>query len=384
MFQKMVNSLRSISSQHIQHQTFKGRSESRDNNFDFLRFALATLVIFSHSYPLLGVDAQEPIRLITGFSGGFIAVSGFFIISGFLIAGSWQHSRSLWSYTRKRFLRIYPGFTVALLFCMVIVCPLGGANLATHFHNREAWRFVYHSLLLGQPPGIVGVFQYNPSPGAINGSLWTIRYEIACYILVAISGLLGVLRKRFLILSLFIGAYALNLHFYNSNEAVRLLTYFLAGVVFFCYREVIPYSRFLFLVSVVAMACCFGKHFMIASPIIGTYLLFYVAFSRRLHLHRFGRYGDFSYGVYLYAFPVQQLLIYYIKPHHVLLPTELFLLALPVTLGLAVLSWFCVEKPSLNKKESNHTSHTKSRVGVVPACVESVGENKEQPDRSTG
>src|SRR4051812_35296360 len=97
-------------------------AEIRRNNFDFLRFCFAVLVILSHSYPLTGNTAAEPIGRITGGTVvfGSVAVEAFFVISGFLIAHSWLHSASAGQYLKKRILRIYPGYLVAMLISFLL------------------------------------------------------------------------------------------------------------------------------------------------------------------------------------------------------------------------------------------------------------------------
>src|SRR4051794_5607980 len=101
-------------------------SRGRQNNIDFLRFYLAAVVIFSHSYPMLwGSNNREPVSLATRGqrTGGELAVDGFFILSGFLIARSWMSSRGLGDYLRRRALRIYPGFLGAIAFSALIAAP---------------------------------------------------------------------------------------------------------------------------------------------------------------------------------------------------------------------------------------------------------------------
>lgn len=340
--------------------TFYDFSEGRDNNFDLLRFALATLVIFSHCYPLMRQGGSEPLgRLTRGQAdGGSIAVDFFFAISGFLIVRSWTRSASVRDYLKKRVLRIYPGFLVALLFGVVVIAPLGGMPLKSLVYQRDALQSIYRPLLFRHIVSVRGVFADNPSPGNINGSLWTIRFELACYLLVVLGGLLGMYQKRGVTLAVF----AIALVFYQCwhqpitvpyfdhlEDFPRLLTFFLAGMTIYCYRTVIPYTWGLAALSLAALVLANSLGVLTwVMPICGVYLLFVAAFYPMPRARNFARRGDLSYGIYLYAYPVQQLLIQNLGPR--LNPAALFLCALPLTCGLAALSWRFIESPFLKLK----------------------------------
>ena len=223
-------------------------SGGRNNNFDFLRFALATLVIFSHSYPLLlKPNAEEPFWFATvgQRTGGELAVDGFFILSGFLIAKSWKSSRGLEIFLRNRFLRIYPGFLLAIAFSALIVAPILSDN-ATVYWQAFSWRnFVVHGLNLN--------YYTPPTKVPSNGSLWTIRYEFMCYLTVAFLGLCGLLYRGSIIflglifcLIMYAGQIYFHLKPYGTSlswlycypgDWPRLMGDFMGGVLFFAYRN---------------------------------------------------------------------------------------------------------------------------------------------------
>lgn len=352
--------------------TFFELGESRRNNFDFLRFMLACLVIFSHSYPLTGENNLEPLnRLSKGqIDVGKVSVDFFFVISGFLISSSWMHSNNAWDYAKKRALRIYPGFVAALFVCALIVGPMGGADLRHYFHQQDLFQFISRPLSFRNVYPIQGVFLSNAIPGNMDGSLWTIRFGVFCYLLVLVGGLAGVYRRKSFVLL----AFALCFIFYKMwhkplslgyldylDEMPRLILFFLAGMTFFFFRDRILHSPVLLVVSVLAIVISIKKGLGITFPIFGTYLLFYFAFHPSIRLHGFGRHGDFSYGIYLYAFPIQQLVIYY--SHQSITPMVVFLIALPITLVVAVASWFGVEKPFLRLK--SRARNTNADLGFV-------------------
>jgi peptidoglycan/LPS O-acetylase OafA/YrhL len=130
----------------------------------------------------------------------------------------------------------------------------------------------------------------------------------------------------------------------------RFAAFFLMGVCCYLYRDLIPRSRLLFwgaLFFFMASAFCF-RGLSFTGPFVGAYLLLYIAFHPRIQFHDFARSGDFSYGMYLYGWPIQQLLKLYFQPH--LTPTSLFVWAVLFSACAAALSWRFVEKPALSLK----------------------------------
>ncbi len=339
--------------------------DSRQNNFDFLRLALAVLVIYSHAYPLgLGSEASEPfVRATHGqATGGGIAVDGFFIMSGFLICASAQRSRGVLSFLKKRVTRIYPGFLVAALFTAFVVMPLASARFVYPAVLPRASDFLLQTLRLMEFT-YTQAFARNPYPGVLNGSIWSVSYEFWCYLGVALLTLAGALRRPGVVAVLFALSWALGIAFRVEGWVMggkalgvvvgvphfwaRLLPLYLSGMVFYLYRERIPLSSRLAALSTAALAaaCFIRAGLAIAIPLAGAYLLFWISFSPAIRLHRAGEFGDFSYGTYLYAFPVEQLLMRQFGS--TVPPLLLFAVATPLVLLLAALSWYGVERPFL-------------------------------------
>jgi peptidoglycan/LPS O-acetylase OafA/YrhL len=333
---------------------------ARENNLDFVRLGLAILVVFSHSFPLGGGDERlEPMmKLSHGQTTlGTIAVDLFFVISGFLITNSFLRSNSVWSYLKKRVARIYPGFVVCMLFCALVVVPLSGAHFAQKTLAMRGLSFGGRTLFL-QLPSTVGAFRGN-SNTSIDGSVWSISYEFYCYLGVALLGLCGSLRRRrtvallflssliFLAGFLFLAISPAHVHSYFwQRTALRfpLVPIYLAGMVFFLYREQIPHRNWLAAVaaSLLGISCFLPGSWFLIFPIAGTYLVFWFGFHPSIRLRKASRFGDFSYGAYLYAFPIQQLIVQ--KCGHLLNPELLFLIATPAALMAGVLSWYGVER----------------------------------------
>lgn len=346
----------------------------RKNNFDFFRFLLANLVIFSHCYPLLYGEAYgntiEPFMLMTRqqMTAGGVAVSFFFILSGYLITQSWLTSSGFFDFMIKRTLRIFPGFVVASLVCLLIVAPLGSPDPKSVLMSFNPFQFIWHQVLL-YLPGIAGVFPNNPVEGAINGSAWTVRYEFWCYLLLAALGMTKLLQKKtvavffslsgFVYLLLYTHIIPDRLPFENGRTFlligefkyhVQFIYSFLAGVSFYIYRDKIPFSQKLFhlLLGILIISCILGVGFVFLFPICSAYVIMFLGFHPKLNFSGFARRGDISYGTYLYAYPVQQLLIVYLQPW--LNPLTFFFLAFAITFVLAIISWFGVERPFLRLK----------------------------------
>ena len=353
--------------------TFGDLSSGRANNFDALRFVLAALVILSHSYPLLnGSNDCEPFFEATGgqITGGEVAVGGFFIISGFLIAQSWEKSRGLGDYLRKRIARIYPGFLAAALFCAFIAGPALSESAEEYWKQFRPARFALAALNLEEldlPP----VAPELPAK-SINGSLWSIRYEFVCYLALAGLGATGLIRRRWpvavaLAVCLSVQAAQIYLKIKMPGSGLsrvwcypelwpRVAGCFFAGTLAYSCRDRIPQSGVIAALSAaILIVLAFASHLKalpLAFPVFGGYLLFWFAFLPTPRLHQFARYGDFSYGVYLYAYPVQQMLVRAYGER--LTPPKLFAAALPLTLGLAIVSWFVVERPWLKRAHRRH------------------------------
>ncbi len=335
------------------------------NNFNFLRLILATLVLLSHSFELVDGDrAREPLSLLFHtLSFGELAVDGFFLLSGFLIVRSWQQSPQLWSYFKKRFLRIYPGFVVAFWISLLLVGALGSLSPVSEYLrgiNFPRQLFLLSFLLA---PGATDVFAGQPFV-ALNGPMWTISYEFRCYILVAILGMLGAVRNRFLWMGatlLVMLIYALRLaagdfgflgSFYllgMPDALVRLTMFFLAGGCFFLFLDNIRFKNLtaLIFLPIVFLSMFSAKFGEVALATFGAYLLFWFAFLEIPALNRFKHHSDVSYGLYLYGWPVQKLLLWYIPA---LSPYLLFPLSLLISYGCGYASWTFIEKPALKLK----------------------------------
>lgn len=341
------------------------RSE-RANNFDLLRLLLAVLVILSHSYIMFdGKDASDPLASIFhGVTLGELAVDGFFLLSGYLIVQSWEKSPDFWSFMMKRILRIYPGFIVAALLSALVVGPLG-TTAAAYFSQLELFKLA-KSMLLLKVPAVPPSFESLPFP-TVNGSMWTIFFEFICYLAVAALGLAGAIRARryWLMATLLLVALGIAQkvwHFLPAQNfyfpALRLSTFFFIGACFYLFRERVPYPRRSSFRPLPLLGCSLlflvGISYKELPDVIlaagAGYLLFSVAFWQQPILRWYRRFPDMSYGVYLYGWPVQKLLLWYLPG---MTPHTLFATSLVGSLALGLISWYAIESPFLKLKTAD-------------------------------
>ena len=368
--------------------SWKSSGAARSNNFDFLRFALATLVIYSHSFDLKWWGDHELLNRLSRhqLSFGELSVDMFFVMSGFLITHSWLRSKHLYDFLQKRVLRIYPAFIVAVTLTVFLIGPVA---VTGKFHV-EIGRMIAGLLnLRGYEPA--NLFLHNPAPGVLNGSLWSISYEFWCYIGVALLGLVAALKFPRAMLAMFLisigvgamfaahpqfkpGGKFLGLILGNPRFWARLLPYYMAGVVFYLWRDRIPQSPIIASLALMLAAAGFlipKIGVAIFFPLAATYLIFYVAYLPIPGLWHWAKFGDFSYGMYLYAFPIQQWIVMHNRD---ISPTMLFALAAPATLIAAIASWYLVERPFLKMKKRparqlpDAELHQKPNVGQVAAA----------------
>jgi len=338
-------------------------AQNRDNNLNLLRFLAAAAVALSHSFLLVTGDPESrPLMKATGFSIGYHAVDIFFVISGFLVTQSWMRRNSLLDFTVARALRIYPALAVCVvLTALVLLPPLSKMSAADYFSSFETFSYVIMTASLTSPDGTLpGIFLTTPVANEVNGSLWTLRYEVLCYAALALLGMSGILaRRKWLIrtafviglplaaLSLFPIAYAddtILVHF------VRFGLCFGLGVLAHEYRAQIPLHWagvvFLFLLTVAMRPYAV---FPLSFYLLTAYSAFWLAYIPGGRIRRFNNAGDYSYGLYIYAYPLQQVLVLTIPG---LMPLQLFAVTVATTLPAAILSWYFIEKPALAKKEN--------------------------------
>ncbi|MBK5238147.1 MAG: acyltransferase [Actinomycetales bacterium] len=340
-----------------------------NNSLGLLRFVFASLVIFSHAFPL-GNFPNEP---LDGFSHdqksmGSLAVMGFFAISGYLITKSGVSSDIL-QFMWSRVLRIFPAFWVVLIFTALLVGPIvwlaGGGGLASYFNGHgngigsSPYSYIWGNAALRIDHGsIYDLFSSTPYGDAINGSLWTLILEWQCYLIVGVLIATSALRWSKIVIPVVAGAFlagviinrvapgalfALLPDFLVNVHFINLGFVFFLGSILAVYSKHIRFDARLALASlaIVIATLYFGHFDLIGTPAFCYLVLFLGAWLPK-RLHWIGQKNDYSYGIYIYGFVIEQVLAF----AHV---NELGYFAYStsswlISFGLAWLSWHLIEK----------------------------------------
>ena len=338
-------------------------TSGHDNNFTLLRFSAALLVLITHSFAL-STGNYEPLRDTLGITLGSLAVDIFFVASGFLVTGSLLYRKHLRGFLLARGLRIFPGLWVSL-WVTVIVLGLLFTTLpaAAFFSSRDTWSFLLHnaSLLRGIIWTLPETFLNNPGKNAVNGSLWSLPSEVKMYLVLAAlwiaASVLRLDKARWLArgtIAIAVVCTAGSLLFYRDG-AQSNLTYlgamFFTGAAFHVLQARIPASRNL---AIAMLLSLLGAAFL-SRPLFGIlyrlslpYLVLYLALVPSGKIRLFNRFGDYSYGLYIYAFPVQQCLAQLFPG---IQPVPMMAASFTVTLLLAVASWHWIENRALALKD---------------------------------
>lgn len=353
--------------------------EGRDNNLNLIRFVAAACVLVSHAFPItLGVGAAEPLEPFLGRSLGWVSVAIFFIISGFLITQSFERSSHLVNWTTARILRIFPGLLIVLLITVCIIGPITSTiPIGEYIKDTKTLTYVPRNMSLAfLQYNLPGVFTDNPYPEAINGSLWTLIYEVACYALVFALGVTGLYATKMRSLMAIIMVMITYLTVKYLDEAhdfghprmtalMRLALPFTVGIALYLWRDkiVLKWRYSLLLAAITAMlypTAIFTEAFIIW---LG-YTVFLMAYLPGGAIRKFNNLGDYSYGMYIYAFPVQQLIAFYLAPQS---PLINIIIAFPITLIMAIASWSLVEERALGwrAKVSEHGRHMVQRLQAL-------------------
>lgn len=348
----------------------------RNNNFHLLRLMAASAVLYSHSFPLATGDKQtEPLRAAYGCTFGSIAVDLFFLISGMLVTMSLIRRSSAVDFAKARFFRIWPGLTVAVLLSVLILGPVfTTVPLPTYFTSKDTAKYLVLNLLLFKGVAYVlpGVYTTNAWPSAINGSLWTLPSEVRCYAaLLAIWVLLKPLKRpgslRCALACTWVALFASTAWSLGKltieDAPARLWLMFCSGAMLYLLRDhiVLSWAGLLAAIAVVALAAGHGMAFGVVYCLALPYVMLCFAYLPSGLFLQYNRLGDYSYGIYIYAFPVQQTLMH-LWP--ALGPLALFGAAMILTLVPAVISWHFIEKPATRLARRR----PKSQPAVLPAA----------------
>ncbi len=322
------------------------------NHFNFIRLFAAFLVFCGHAYVLSG--RKIDIALSHGL-GLFI----FFSISGYLISMSWNLDPSIKRYFIKRALRIFPALAVVVVLSVFVLGPMMTTlSLKEYFDSPALWRYM-ENIFLHISFYLPGVFEHNHVPNAVNGSLWSLPVEFFMYILVAIFAqgkeyMKYVVLIAFLIFCILTVTWArvtsemLVIYGTDIRQVVIDGTFFWAGAVMYHWniKQYFSFETFVIALLLLIFVSQWGAVYSIVSLALIPFVVLAFGFSKSHYLSIFNK-ADYSYGFYIYAFPVQQSIIYLFPEISI---TWYLISGFVVTMFFAVLSWHFVEQPMMRLK----------------------------------
>ena len=355
--------------------------------FDFLRLALALAILYSHSFLATGSKAglaNAVVNTVTGTDSSsyvhpevvrLLLVPMFFAVSGFLVTGSAFRTQTVAKFMTFRILRIVPALVTEVTLSALLLGPIFTTDRLRDYFTDVKF-FAYFGNIIGRVRfELPGVFWTNPYPGIVNVNLWTLQPEFYCYLATAIllATSLLVHRTIFTVLFAAVSVVLIGLNFaYGFGEptanypAAIVVYYFFCGSFLFHWRHLIPCNLGIFVLAVIGSALAIRRpDTILLSPLLITYIIIYlgmVEFPRVPILQN----GDYSYGIYLYGFPIQQALV-------AALPAlrghgwEMLPLSVILTCACAMVSWHFIEKPALRLKRLFETrSKTSAPVLATP------------------
>lgn len=358
--------------------------------FDFVRIALAICVFGSHSILIAEGEQNQfgvaPLKLIH-----WSILPMFFALSGFLITGSATRLR-LRDFLLNRGIRIIPALAVDICIAALIIGPIFTTlPLRQYFTSYDF--YAYFANITGLIHFVLpGVFEQNPFPNTVNGSLWTVPFEIGCYALMSVFIMTGILKSKAatlgttaLVIAAVACTYAFDLdmenqlphaiytalHHYFAALGNILYSFFAVGCLFYVFRYYIPFhiTVFMGVLAVIALAAYQQLDFLpffLQQIVLMPLLVYVVVFVGMLKIPPIPLYrrGDYSYGIYLYGYPIQQGLS---ALYPVTSPVLHFLITLPVITLVAMFSWHCIEKPILKlRKKFSFTARKGDEVVQMP------------------
>ncbi|MFM7055153.1 MAG: acyltransferase family protein [Bacteroidota bacterium] len=337
--------------------------ERHSNNLDAIRLFAALFVLIGHAPAMLYNEGYswDPINKLFGLRIQTLGVCIFFVVSGFLVSRSWQERSSIRGFILSRVLRIFPALIIVVVLSVYVLGPcLTTLSISDYFLSSVTLKYLQNVSLYRMYYYLPGVFEGNPHPGSVNGSLWTLPYEFTCYLLLMTLGIIKALKNRLVALLIILVIIFQYIIFQSTVDAMvipvlgidfknlfPLLIYFLCGMLYYQFRDMIKFGTFGWIICAIGLALIkFGILPQMMFAFFLPYFVFALAFSKKLNMRDLGKYGDFSYGFYLYAFPMQQLIAYLIPSE--LSPLSMIVLSTAGTLPFAVLSWRLIESPALN------------------------------------
>ncbi|KQB40994.1 acyltransferase family protein [Flavobacterium aquidurense] len=331
------------------------------NCFDFLRFFFAANILLAH---LCELSQNNNLAFLSYFSNAIIGVKGFFIISGFLVAKSYANTPSLKEYFIKRAKRILPAYIVVILFSTVIFAFFSSYSFVEYFADSNVYKYLGWNLVFLNfiHPCLPGLFDNNLLC-SVNGALWTLKVEEGFYIILPL--IFYAIKKSRMPLFILITLYVLSLiYWFVLNDYLNMpvlakqlpgyLSYFVMGIFMFLNFDFVMKNKVILILSSVIVLT---GYYLSGLPLGFLYpaafgLIIIIAAYNLSFLNNFGKYGDFTYGLYIYHFPIIQLFRQYnlFERYN---PFIMSFAVILITFFFAIMSWFFVEKRFLDRFKNN-------------------------------
>ncbi len=333
--------------------------EPQQNNFTLIRLLAALAVVVSHAVFLKSGNKADEI-----FSGSSVYVLGdhavnvFFVLSGLTVAASLDRSNDIVRFLVARMLRIFPALIVCTGLLVVFGIVIADCSAFAYLADTRVITYALKTMSLSTASAeLPGVFAGNPHPSVVNASLWTLKFEVACYLLLALLSAVGLLEKRKVSLFLpAIGVVASAFLLYrfggyadSFEQLARFWLCFSFGVGLFVFRDQVRISVFQAVVLAALTWMVLGTGIeRVVSPIAAGYAALLLGCVPLGRVREFTNRNDISYGVYIFGWPASQTLMHL---YPALNAWALVALTMAIASALAYLSWHWIEKPSLRARE---------------------------------
>jgi peptidoglycan/LPS O-acetylase OafA/YrhL len=345
----------------LQVERLGNAANGRRNNLNLIRFVAASSVILSHCWVIRSL--LDPVQVyLKNCNLGDLSVRAFFLLSGYLILQSGARSHNALQYLAARVLRIFPALIVAVLVSVFLLGPIvTSLSVSAYFKDPQSWTYLRELILYKTSDTLPGVFMQPIQPHEVNIVLWTLPVEWTMYMIVMIACL--VVRRRNFLGSepaktlLFIAAALLltaqMMPIEHGGHGKSWISYFIVGSLCYLLRKWIPLSipvAFILVAVEIGLILHAGSMTKITTalmPVALSYFLLVFGFHPALLVEPFLRLGDYSYGLYIFAFPIQQICVTLIPNS----PWKLFAACYPPSLLIAVLSWHYIEKSCLTMRD---------------------------------
>lgn len=333
--------------------------EPRQNNFTLLRLLAALAVVVSHAIFLKsGNKADEIFAGSSVYVLGDHAVNVFFVLSGLTVAASLDRSNDVVRFLVARMLRIFPALIVCTTLLVIFGVVISDCSVLEYLTDTRVITYALKTMSLSSASAeLPGVFATNPYPSVVNASLWTLKFEVVCYLLLALLGAVGLLEKRkvsLLLPAVGIVASAFLLHRFGGyaddlEQFARFWLCFSFGVGLFVFRDHVRISivTALLLAALTWLVLGTGAE-RVVSPIATGYAALLLGCVRLGRLREFTNRNDISYGVYIFGWPTSQSLIH---AYPTITVGALIVLSAVIASALACLSWHWIERPSLRTRD---------------------------------